>query len=72
MNQKPTPEQSLPTHKCALYMTHISIRDYFAAKALPECVRQCWAEWTMPKAAEESARFAYEIADAMLARRAKP
>ena len=51
------------THEIAAGMT---LRDYFAAAALPECIRtsQGWCDaWTM------SAVHAYKIADAMILRR---
>jgi hypothetical protein len=41
------------------------LRDYFAAKALPEAVRQ-WRGGTTKDLATKAASLAYEIADAML------
>lgn len=47
----------------------MSLRDYFAAKALPKCLEHAWGE----EDCEVSAAIgAYAIADAMLAEREKP
>lgn len=46
----------------------MSLRDYFAAVALAKCLEEVWGEEDgMPSAAAD----AYQIADAMLAERAK-
>ncbi len=50
----------------------MTLRDYFAAKALPKCVAFS-RDRGMVGTAEEAARVAYQIADAMLrVREAKP
>lgn len=46
----------------------MTLRDYFAAKALPECIRELWGQGDdVP----DMAQAAYQIADAMLAERSK-
>jgi hypothetical protein len=49
----------------------LSMRDYFAAKALPACVAVCNQDTREPNEthAQMMARRAYELADAMLAAR---
>ena len=49
----------------------MSLRDYFAAAAIPECFSLVRDNERTDGAAERIARMAYELADAMLAERAK-
>ena len=49
----------------------MSLRDYFAAAAIPECFSLVRENERADGAAERIARMAYELADAMLAERAK-
>ncbi len=51
-----------PSKECHYQDAGMTLRDYFAAKVLPQCLGFCS---TNSKAAEE----AYKIADAMLAAR---
>jgi hypothetical protein len=46
----------------------MTLRDYFAAKALAQCVSQCAGDTRLPgeSQAELIARRSYELADAML------
>lgn len=52
----------------------MTLRDYFAAAAIPEAIRAVLSEQaeaeSMEGARDTVARFAYEVADAMLKRRA--
>lgn len=49
----------------------ISIRDYFAAKALPGLMGRSWSPLTGDELVNQWAVSAYAMADAMLAERAK-
>lgn len=49
----------------------MTLRDYFAAKAIPSMLEMCWADLQVqPESGltpiENCAKFAYEAADAML------
>lgn len=50
----------------------MSLRDYFAAKAMPRLIpTEGWTDMHIEKCAQEAAEQAYRVADAMLAERSK-
>lgn len=55
----------IPSEGCR-NMPGMTLRDYFAASALPKCLEEGWGQ---AGGAAEIARGAYQIADAMLAAR---
>lgn len=61
-----TPEEIIDgwLAKTGGYAKDMSLRDYFAAKAMT-LMPDSW-DWSHEKARERSARIAYEMADAML------
>ncbi|HEY5800925.1 MAG TPA: hypothetical protein VIT92_11940 [Burkholderiaceae bacterium] len=51
----------------------MTLRDYFAAQALPAVIRQCYADTRSPDESQEDyfARACYAVSDAMLKARAQ-
>lgn len=62
----PIPDTTYPNGQVQYGSNGMTLRDYFAAKAIPELMR----EWSEDH--DEIASEAYKIADAMLAARATP
>ena len=69
----PAPEASVAVYGHADYLTGITIRDYFAAKAMAAMITTSGGPslFGLDGCEPETAKAAYRIADAMLAARTK-
>ena len=72
MNTKPNGEPAFPVHDDPETFTGMSLRDYFAAKAIPLAWKTFADGWSPDDLTPENiAKSAYQIADAMIAEREK-
>tara|TARA_R110000868_G_scaffold58630_1_gene180866 strand:- start:422 stop:649 length:228 start_codon:yes stop_codon:yes gene_type:complete len=61
------PTEQKEKQKDGLLLDAISLRDYFAAKAMPVTLTALWAQGQHATPIPDlAAKFAYEVADAML------